>query len=219
MAECSRRRFLQLGAAAATGLSVSACAGSSLGGAVLSGDGPIKVGLIWPQSGVYKALGDDQQAGWRLYTDGTAGRLGGREVQAILVDEGETPETAKAAAEKLIKRDQVVAAVGVISSASLLAIQPMFQAAKTPLISTNASPSQVQAEQWCWRTSFCNNHAGVALGGYIAEHIDGPVALVAADYAAGRDYLDGMRATFEPEGGKVRNGRMSSSRIMPRIRR
>jgi len=191
------------GAAAATSV-LSACSGSSLGGGD-SGDsgGPIKIGLLLPEAGVYKALGDDMRNGWNLFLDQHGGTLGGRKIEVAAADEGEKPETAKASAEKLLKQEQVLVACGVVSSGNLLAIQGMFTEAKVPFISTNASPSQVQGKAYGWRTSFVNDHAGVALGDYVAKKAGGSVSIIVADYAAGHDYLGGFQKTFKPAGGTL----------------
>ncbi|MFB7268585.1 ABC transporter substrate-binding protein, partial [Streptomyces nojiriensis] len=101
-------------------LLATGCGGASLG----TGDdnkqaGPVKIGLLVPQSGTYKALGDDMKQGFELYVRQHGGRLGGREVQIVTADEGETADSGKAAAEKLVKQDRVLAVSGVVSSATV----------------------------------------------------------------------------------------------------
>lgn len=193
-----RRSFLRLsGMMAASAMVGSACSGSSLaGGGEEDTGGSIKIGLLLPTQGVYKALGDDQRRGWDLYLELHGGKLGGRRAEVVTADEGETPDVAKAGAEKLLKRDKVTVTCGVISSGNLVAIQPMFTAAKVPMISTNASPEAVQGKPYGWRSSFVNDHAGIALGKYVAEQAKGKVALAAANYPAGKDYIKGFLKTF-----------------------
>ncbi|MGH3647607.1 MAG: ABC transporter substrate-binding protein [Micromonosporaceae bacterium] len=204
MAEFDRRGFLRLtGAAAATSVLASACSGSSLGDDDADKGGPVKIGLLLPQAGVYKALGDDQRYGWDLYLKQHGNKLGGREVKVIAADEADAPETTKANAEKLLKQEKALVVAGVISSGNMVAIQDMFTEAKVPFLSTNASPTQVQGKAYGWRSSFVNDHPAVAIGGYAAKQADGPVALIAADYAAGQDNIKGFQKSFIPGGGKV----------------
>jgi branched-chain amino acid transport system substrate-binding protein len=202
-----RRDFMRLtGTAAATGVLASACSGASLGDDTkATRRGPVKVGLILPESGVYAKVGEYQRNGWNLFLKLNGGKLGGRDVEVITADEGngQDAKTAKASAERLLKRERVDVVCGIVSSSNLLAIQDLFTAAKVPLISTNASPSQVQGKAYGWRTSFVNNHAGVALGEYIARNAGGPLAIIAADYPAGHDYVAGMRSRFAPAGGRT----------------
>jgi branched-chain amino acid transport system substrate-binding protein len=207
MPSYDRRDFMRLtGTAAATSVLASACSGASLGGdKKAESRGPVKVGLILPESGVYVKIGADQRNGWNLFLKLNGGKLGGRDVEVITADEGngQDPKTTKASAERLLKREQVDVVCGIISSSSLIAIQDMFTEAKVPLISTNAGVKEVQGQAYGWRTSFVNDHAGVALGEYIADNAGGTVAVIAADYPAGRDYVSGMQKRFKPAGGKL----------------
>ncbi|MGH3734927.1 MAG: ABC transporter substrate-binding protein [Micromonosporaceae bacterium] len=204
MADIDRRGFLRLtGAAAATSVFASACSGSSLGDDKADKGGPVKIGLLLPQAGVYKGLGDDQRFGWELYLKEHGNKLGGREVKVVTADEADAPETTKSNAEKLLKQEKCLTVAGVISSANLIAIQEMFTEAKVPFVSTNASPTPVQGKDYGWRTSFVNDHPAVAIGGYAAKNAGGPVALIAADYAAGHDNIKGFQKSFLSGGGKV----------------
>ncbi|MGH3647608.1 MAG: ABC transporter substrate-binding protein [Micromonosporaceae bacterium] len=207
MPSYDRRGFLRLsGTAAVGGALASACSGSSLGGdpEKAAPGAPVKIGLIWPETGVYKKLGDDQRNGWDLFLKLNGGQLGGRDIELVTADEGDglKPETAKASAERLLKRDKVDVACGIISSGNIVAVQALFTEAKVPFVSTNASPTAVQGKAYGWRTSFVNDHAALAIGPYIAENVDGPVSIIVANYPAGHDYLGGFQKTFKPAGGE-----------------
>src|SRR5690349_9065836 len=86
------RRIRRLTAVVATPALPAAggCTGSSLSsdGQDTAG-GPIRIGLMWPQSGILKTVGDDFAAGWKLYLDTHGGKLGGHEIKTTLVDEGD----------------------------------------------------------------------------------------------------------------------------------
>lgn len=190
---------------ATTGLLLAtACGGASLG----TGDdskqtGPVKIGLLVPQSGTYKALGDDMKAGFELYVEQHGGRLGGREVQIVIADEGETADSGKAAAEKLVKQDRVLAVSGVVSSATVNGVKDLFETSRIPLVGSNASPTTLTGTKYIWRTSYVNDEPGKALGKHVAERAGGPVFLIAAGYQAGKDEIEGFKSTFLPAGGKV----------------
>ena len=51
---------------------------------------PVKIGLIAPQTGGYKAIGDDITRGFRLFLEMNDSRLGGHPVQLLIADEGDT---------------------------------------------------------------------------------------------------------------------------------
>jgi branched-chain amino acid transport system substrate-binding protein len=197
--------FATLGAAGFAAPVLSACGGSSLGRKAATVDkGTIKLGLLLPQSGVYKALGDDMINGFRLYVNLNGGKLGGYHADIAVADEGETAESGRGAAEKLLKQEKVFAISGVVSSATMLAIKDTIEATQVPLVGANASPTNLIGPKYIWRTSYVNDEPGIALGKYVAEKLAGSTCyLIAADYQAGKDEVSGFMKTFGPAGGKV----------------
>ncbi|MFG2640321.1 ABC transporter substrate-binding protein [Streptomyces sp. NPDC048370] len=199
-----RSRPLVLTAVSAALLLATACGGSSLGsGGDDKRSGPVKIGLLVPQSGIYKALGDDMKQGFELYVEQRGGKLGGREVQIVIADEGETADSGKAAAEKLVKQDRVLAVSGVVSSATINGVKDLFETNRIPLVGSNASPTTLTGTTYVWRTSYVNDEPGKALGKHVAEKAGGPVFLIAAGYQAGKDEVEGFKSTFLPAGGKI----------------
>ncbi|MFE0643150.1 ABC transporter substrate-binding protein [Streptomyces sp. NPDC058877] len=182
---------------------VTACGGASLGSDGDKRGGPVKIGLLVPRSGIYKALGDDMKQGFELYVAQHGGRLGGREVEIVVADEGETADSGKAAAEKLVKQDRVLAVSGVVSSATINGVKDLFETSKVPLVGSNASPTTLTGTTYIWRTSYINDEPGKALGKYVAEKAGGPVFLIAAGYQAGKDEVEGFKSTLLPAGGTV----------------
>ncbi|MDF2091584.1 ABC transporter substrate-binding protein [Knoellia sp. 3-2P3] len=200
------RRTTRLTLALALGstLGVAACGGGTLGtSSSEEATGPVKIGLLVPQSGVYKSLGDDMKAGFEVYLKEKGNKLGGKEVQVVTADEGETADTGKAAADKLVKQDKATVVTGVVSSATMNGIVDLFETSQIPLVGSNASPTTLTGKKFVWRTSYVNDEPGKALGAYVAKQEKGPVYLLAADYQAGKDETGGFKETFEPAGGKV----------------
>ncbi|WP_371589651.1 ABC transporter substrate-binding protein [Streptomyces virginiae] len=185
-------------------LLATGCGGASLGtGDDNNRSGPVKIGLLVPRSGTYKALGDEMKQGFELYVREHGGRLGGREVQIVVADEGETADSGKAAAEKLVKQDRVLAVGGVVSSATVNGVKDLFENSKIPLVGSNASPTTLTGTKYIWRTSYVNDEPGKALGAHVAERAGGPVFLIAAGYQAGKDEIEGFKSTFLPAGGTI----------------
>ncbi|WP_330299869.1 ABC transporter substrate-binding protein [Streptomyces sp. NBC_00503] len=198
------RPIALIAATTATLFLATACGGASLGtGEGDKQNGPLKIGLLVPQSGTYKALGDDMKQGFELYVQQRGGRLGGREVEIVVADEGESADSGKAAAEKLVKQDHVLAVSGVVSSATINGVKDLFETSKVPLVGSNASPTTLTGTKYIWRTSYVNDEPGKALGKYVAEKAGGPVFLIAAGYQAGKDEVEGFKSTFLPAGGRI----------------
>ncbi|HET9500511.1 MAG TPA: ABC transporter substrate-binding protein [Marmoricola sp.] len=204
------RGLAPIALAAASMLTLAACGGGSLseGGGGEGGDdsGPVKIGLAIPLSGVYAALGEDMEQGFQLYMDQNEDKLGGREIEIVKADEGETPQTGVPATTKLVTQDQVSAVVGIVNSATALGLKDTFVQAEVPLIIANAGADDLTspASPYIWRTSFTNGQVGEAFGAAAAEELgDDPIYLMAADYAAGHESVDGFKKSFTAAGGTV----------------
>jgi branched-chain amino acid transport system substrate-binding protein len=168
--------------------------------------GPIKVGLVIPQSGVYAPLGEDMKAGWDLWLERNGGKLGGREVQTVVVDEGEGPDTGVPAVQKVLQQDRVDAVVGIVNSATALGSVEVVNGAKKLLIVANAgADSLTGSSKYIWRSSFTNGQVAYAVGKHLATTPEGKkgVYAMAADYAAGEEAIAGFKKGFEEGGGKI----------------
>jgi branched-chain amino acid transport system substrate-binding protein len=201
-------RLVRVAAAALAVALVAGCGSSLQEGGQEAAGGPVKVGLLVPQSGVYAPLGRDMENGFRMYLDAKGGRLGGREVELVVADEGGGPETGVPAAQKLLQQDRVTTLVGVVNSAVALGVRDLVTDSKVPLIIANAGANAITGERrsdYVWRTSFTNGEVAGALGAYVArgELGDGRAFLIAPDYAAGKEATAGFRETFEAAGGRV----------------
>ena len=172
-----------------------------------SGEGPVKVGLLVPKSGVYAPLGKDMENGFRMYLDAKGGKLGGRSIDVVVADEGGGPESGVPAAQKLLQQDRVNVLVGIVNSAVALGVRDLVSDSKVPLLVANAGADAItgaQRSDYVWRTSFANGEVASALGPYVAEQVKGgKVFLMAPDYAAGEEAVGGFRKAFEGAGGTV----------------
>ncbi|MEV0728551.1 ABC transporter substrate-binding protein [Polymorphospora sp. NPDC050346] len=198
MSHLDRRQALKLLTALGAGGFVAACGadGDPETGDPVS-DVPVKIGLVAPQTGGYKPIGDEIVNGFQLFLDLNGRRLGGHPAELLIVDEGETPEAGRTAVEGLLQQD-VLALTGVANSSVMLGIRDVVEQARVPLIGSDASPSTMQGVVYIWRTSYVNDEPGRALGPYVADQVSsaGRVAMIAPDYPAGRDAVTGFREGF-----------------------
>lgn len=199
MAGINRRGLLRLaGAAGIAGFSGvgGACATSGdRTGSEQVYDEPVRIGLLVPGTGGFRSIGDDIVNGFRRFVASNDQRLGGHPIKYEQEDEGETREDAEAAIERLLS-SRVHAVVGVVTATALEAVSPVVEAAHVPLIGANASPSSVQGVPYVWRTSFRNQDTGQALGTYLADAVNGPVAVIAVDDPGATDAVTGLREAF-----------------------
>jgi len=199
------RLFAAAGVAGAAAPLLSACSdsGSNESNTTLPTGPPVRIGMIVPLTGSRKDLGNEMDNGFQLYLKLHENKLGNREVQLIKVDEGEAPEAGKAAAEKLIKEDRVLALTGVASAASMLAMKDTIEAGAVPLVGSNASPTSLQGAKYMWRTSFVASEPGQALAKWAADNAGGSLAIVAADYPGEDDEVNAFFEAFKSANGDV----------------
>ncbi|MFC0507158.1 ABC transporter substrate-binding protein [Micromonospora costi] len=196
MSQMNRRRALQLLAALGTTSLVAAC-GNDTDGETGAAKSPIKIGLITPQAGGFKTIGDEIANGFQLFLDLHEQRLGGHPVTLITADEGESAKTGKAAVDELL-RQGVLALTGVVNSAVMLGIRDTVEQARVPLIGSNASPSTLQSVVYIWRTSYVLDEAGRALGGYLRDKLSSKsrVAIIMPENVGAPDVVRGFRQEF-----------------------
>lgn len=212
----SRKSLLSVPISVAVVGLLAGCGGSALdeGGSDAGGgdDSKVTVGLLVPKSGVYAPLGTDMENGFRLYLEEHGNKLGGKDVEVKLVDEGAGPEAGVPAGTKLAQDESVDVVVGIVNSATALGLKDAFEEAKKPLVVANAGADDITGKassEYVWRTSFSNNEVGGAIGKHVAEAVDGPVYLIGPDYAAGKEFLAGFQTAFEGAGGKVAGTQMT----------
>ncbi|MGE4052467.1 MAG: ABC transporter substrate-binding protein, partial [Piscinibacter sp.] len=82
----------------------------------------LKVGLMLPATGTFAALGSAIENGFKLYVAEQGGKLGGREIEFVKVDDESDPAKATDNVNKLIKRDNVDVLVGTVHSGVAMAM-------------------------------------------------------------------------------------------------
>jgi branched-chain amino acid transport system substrate-binding protein len=208
----TRRRVTSSVGAGALALALAACGGGSLGGdegdpdSGGEGGGTVRVGLVIPQAGVYTPLGEDMKQGWDLWLEQNDGMMGDFEVETVVADEGESPDTGVPAVQRLLTEDSVDALVGIVNSATALGVAEQVTEAETPLIVANAGAEAITkdaASPYVWRSSFTNAQIAAAMGTHLGEEGVGPVYVMAPDYAAGQEVVAGFTEAYEAAGGEI----------------
>src|ERR1700760_4637567 len=101
----------------------------------------IKVGVIVTLSGPAAVLGQQARDGFALALKDLGGKMAGRDVEMVAVDDELKPDAAVNKVRGLLERDKVDFVVGPIFSNILQAIHKPVIDAKTFLISPNAGTS------------------------------------------------------------------------------
>lgn len=166
----------------------------------------LKVGLMLPATGTFAALGTAIENGFKLYVDEQGGKLGGREIEYIKVDDESDPSKATDNINKLIKRDNVDVVVGTVHSGVAMAMAKVAKDTGTLLIVPNAGAVAVTGPMCApniFRSSFSNWQPGYAMGEAVAKRGHKKVVTITWKYAAGDESVGGFKEAFEKAGGTV----------------
>jgi branched-chain amino acid transport system substrate-binding protein len=166
----------------------------------------LKVGLMLPATGSFAALGTAVENGFKLYVTEQGGKLGGREVEFVKVDDESDPSKAVDNVNKLIKRDNVDVLVGSVHSGVAMAMAKSAKDSGTLLIVPNAGADAVTGAMCAvniFRSSFSNWQPGYAMGQAMAAKGHKTAATITWKYAAGDEMVRGFKEAFEKAGGKV----------------
>ncbi len=167
---------------------------------------PLKVGLMLPYTGTYAALGNAIENGFRLYVNEQGGKLGGRQIEFVKVDDESEPSKATDNINKLIKRDNVDVVVGTVHSGVAMAMAKVAKDTGTLMIDPNAGADAVTGAMCAlniFRSSFSNWQPGYAMGEVLAKKGYKNVVTITWKYAAGDESVGGFKEAFEKGGGKV----------------
>ncbi len=166
----------------------------------------LKVGLMLPYTGTFAALGTAIENGFRLYVTEQGGKLGGREIEFVKVDDESDPAKATDNVNKLVKRDNVDVLVGTVHSGVAMAMAKVAKDSGTLLIVPNAGADAVTGPMCApniFRSSFSNWQPGYAMGEVVAKRGHKNVVTITWKYAAGDESVRGFKEAFEKAGGKV----------------
>ena len=166
----------------------------------------IKVGLMLPATGTFAALGTAIENGFRLHVAEQGGKLAGREIEYVRVDDESDPAKATDNVNKLVKRDNVDVLVGTVHSGVAMAMAKVAKDSGTILIVPNAGADAVTGPMCgptIFRSSFSNWQPGYAMGEVVARKGHKSVVTITWKYAAGDESVRGFKEAFEKSGGKV----------------
>ena len=194
----SRRGILRAGAAAAAATAVPT-------GWAIAQAKPLKVGLMLPYSGTFAQLGENITHAVEMYLAEKGGKLAGREVQFIKLDDESKPELGPQNAERLVKRDNVDVLIGTVHSGVQMGIHKVVKESGTLTIMPNAGNVALTRELCAknvFRTSFTNWQPAYAMGAHLAKKGVKKASWITWDYAAGTESGEGFKQGLEANGGQ-----------------
>lgn len=199
----SKRRSLLKGAAGAAGL---AATGILHAPAVIAQPARLKVGLMLPYTGTYAALGNAITNAFKLYIAEKGGKVGGREIEYVVLDDESEPAKGVDNANRIVNRDKVDVLVGTVHSGVQAGMVKVSRESGVLSIIPNAGFGAATG-QLCapniFRSSFSNWQTIHPLGKVMMEKGHKSCVWISWKYAAGEEMFGGFKEGYEKVGGKI----------------
>lgn len=172
------------------------------------GEQPVKIGVDNPLTGIYTALGKNENTGMQLAADqiNAKGGILGRKVQLVIEDStSDKTDVAVQKARKLIQSDKVDFLIGNVNSSQAIAISQVAAELKVPHIDPGGHADVITGTSCQWTTfRVCNT--GAMQGNAMAKPLVGigkKIYIIAQDYAFGHSLGDGLTKAATAAGGTI----------------
>lgn len=169
---------------------------------------PIKIGIVTSKTGPLEAYGNQMLRGFELgldyATNGTR-EIDGRKIEVYIEDSETNPEKGVEKATKLLEETKVDVLVGSASSGVALAILPLAEEYERVMVVEPAVADSITGSEWnryIFRTG--RNSSQDAVAGAVAISKPGTkIAIIAPDYAFGRDGAAAFKTAAEKLGAEI----------------
>lgn len=172
------------------------------------GTGPIKIGLLTPLTGVVASGGREIAEGFNLYWDQIGRKIGNREVQVTVEDDGSNPDISLQKARKLTEQTKVDFLIGNLLANTGLAVAEYTRASGIPYFIP-----VIAADDLTQRKRLPNV---IRVAGYTASQMPRPLAdyaykklglrkvvTISQDYTFGHEQCGGFAQVFSELGGSI----------------
>jgi branched-chain amino acid transport system substrate-binding protein len=168
----------------------------------------IKVGEVGSMTGNEASFGTSTHNGVELAIQqiNAAGGIKGKKVEDIALDDQGKPEEAATAVTKLITEDGVSAILGEVASSRSLAMAPIAQRYKIPMISpTSTNPKVTETGDYIFRACFIDPFQGTVMAKFASDNLKMKKVAILRDVK--NDYSVGLAnffiETFKKSGGEI----------------
>ena len=166
----------------------------------------LKIGLLLPFSGTYAALGHNIADAMKLAARERDGKLAGREIEWVQVDDESDPAKAPANVNKLVVGDKVDILTGPVHSGVAMAMMQIVRQEKTLTIVTNAGAQAVTGTLCApnvFRTSFSNWQTSYPCADVMLKAGHKKAVLMFWNYSFGQESMAAFKEGYLKGGGTV----------------
>ncbi len=163
---------------------------------------PIKIGALFAVTGPAAFLGEPERNSAQMVIDeiNRAGGVKGRKLELVVYDTAGDSTKAVQLATKLIKNDKVVAIIGPSTTGESMAVIPVVEKEKIPLISCSAGIKITEpVKKWVFKTAQNDTLAVGRIFEYLQKHKQSKVAILTVSDgfgASGREQLKAQASKY-----------------------
>jgi branched-chain amino acid transport system substrate-binding protein len=168
----------------------------------------IVIGQYGSMTGGQATFGQSTDEGVRLAIDeiNAAGGIKGKKIRLVTMDTEGKPEQAVSVAKRLIEQEKIVALIGEVASSLSLAVAPIAQSSKIPMVTpSSTNPKVTEVGDFIFRTCFIDPFQGTVMAKFAFENLKAKkVAIlrdVKSDYSVGLS--DFFIQTYKQLGGEI----------------
>lgn len=170
--------------------------------------GPVLIGEVGSMTGSEATFGTSTHNGIMLAVKevNDAGGIKGRKVEIISLDDQGKPDEAATAVTKLITQNKVTAILGEVASSRSLAMGPIAQKNKIPMISpSSTNPKVTEVGDYIFRVCFLDPFQGTVMAKFAADTLKVKKVAILRDVK--NDYSVGLAnfftEVFKKMGGQI----------------
>ena len=166
----------------------------------------LKIGLLLPYSGTYAALGHNITDAMKLAATEHGGKLGGRDVEWVAVDDESDPAKAPANVNKLIAGEKVDILTGPVHSGVAMAMMQIVRQENILTVVTNAGAQAVTGTLCAphvFRTSFSNWQVSYPCADVMLKAGHKRAVLMFWNYSFGQESMAAFKDGYAQGGGAI----------------
>jgi branched-chain amino acid transport system substrate-binding protein len=168
----------------------------------------IKIGEVGSLTGDKATFGISTHQGIELaiLEANEAGGVKGKKLEIVQYDNQGKPEEAATAMNRLITQDKVIAVLGEVASSISLAMAPLAQSNKIPMVTpSSTNPRVTQVGDYIFRVCFIDPFQGNVMATFAADHLKAKKVAILQDIKS--DYSTGLAEffakKFKEKGGTI----------------
>src|SRR6185312_13261096 len=197
-----RRNFMK-----AAGAVAAAAAGPASIPSAAAQNGPIRIGLLAPLTGVVASGGKEMVEGFNLYWNQFGHKVAGREIEVTVEDDASNPNTALEKARRLVEQGNVQMLIGDLLANTGLAVAEYVKGNGVPyfipIIAADDLTQRDRIPNVIRVAGYAASQFPPPLADYALKHGHKKMATISQDYSFGHEQCGGFCQAFTEGGGSI----------------